>query len=86
MEEKAHTGRKEVKGLPDRGTSALHLLLSTGCCEFGYSAQRKRWEPYHPGMRATCQSWASRAAAFVHRVFFSHAAQAPLTSLTLLLG
>lgn len=29
---------------------------------------------------------ASRAAAFVHRVFFSHAAQAPLTPLTLLLG
>lgn len=42
MEEKAFTRRKERKVLPDRGVLAWNLLLSTGCCEFGYRAQRKK--------------------------------------------
>lgn len=69
MEEKAFTRRKEVRRLPGRGTLAWHLLLSMGCCEFGYRAQRKRWELFLLGMKAAWQSWASGAAGCVCRAF-----------------
>ena len=49
----------------------LYLLLHIGCCEFGYSAQTKRWEPFTQEWRLPASPWLPRVTAVVPRAFFS---------------